>query len=137
MRSTPLPKELKNVMFDSGLAVTLGEQSYHGKKTDVQFDLATLRYHAAFMGMSGMGKSTAMYNLVEDLVNLEGAGQLLGEPLLIHMVTYVRILQQEFHLRSNILFDILSFQKVKFLLMCMMLILCLQKIRLLKPLPMY
>ena len=78
MRSTPLPKELKNVMFDSGLAVTLGEHSYHGKKTDVQFDLATLRYHAAFMGMSGMGKSTAMYNLVEDLVNLEGAGTMIG-----------------------------------------------------------
>ena len=78
MRSTPLPKELKAVTFDSGLAITLGEHSYHGKKTDVQFDLATLRYHAAFMGMSGMGKSTAMYNLVEDLVNLEGVGTIIG-----------------------------------------------------------
>lgn len=78
MRSTPLPKELKGATFNSGLAITLGEHSYHGKKNNVLFDLATLRYHAAFMGMSGMGKSTAMYNLVEDLVSLEGAGTLIG-----------------------------------------------------------
>ena len=78
MRSTPLPKELKSVKFDPALAISLGEHSYHGKKTNVMFDLATLRYHAAFIGMSGMGKSTAMYNLVEDLVNLEGAGTMIG-----------------------------------------------------------
>ncbi|OHR69512.1 type IV secretory system conjugative DNA transfer family protein [Bacillus sp. UMB0893] len=78
MRSTPLPKELKDAKFDPALAIPLGEHSYHGKKTDVMFDLATLRYHAAFMGMSGMGKSTAMYNLVEDLINLEGAGTSIG-----------------------------------------------------------
>ncbi len=78
MRSTPLPKELKNVEFDPSLSVTLGEHRYHGKQSDVMFDLATLRYHAAFIGMSGMGKSTAMYNLVEDLINLEGAGTTIG-----------------------------------------------------------
>ncbi|WP_224768135.1 ATP-binding protein [Metabacillus idriensis] len=78
MRSTPLPKELKNVEFDPSLAVTLGEHRYHGKQSDVMFDLATLRYHAAFIGMSGMGKSTAMYNLVEDLINLDGAGTTIG-----------------------------------------------------------
>ncbi|WP_224771462.1 type IV secretory system conjugative DNA transfer family protein [Metabacillus idriensis] len=78
MRSTPLPKELKNVEFDPSLSVTLGEHRYHGKQSDVMFDLATLRYHAAFIGMSGMGKSTAMYNLVEDLINLDGAGTTIG-----------------------------------------------------------
>jgi hypothetical protein len=78
MRSTPLPKELKDVKFDSALAISLGEHVYHGKKTDVMFDLSTLRYHAAFIGMSGMGKSTAMYNLVEDLIHLEGAGTSIG-----------------------------------------------------------
>ncbi len=78
MRSTPLPMELKNVEFDPALSIPLGEHRYHGKKTDVMFDLATLRYHAAFIGMSGMGKSTAMYNLVEDLINLEGAGTRIG-----------------------------------------------------------
>lgn len=78
MRSTPLPKELKDVQLDTALAISLGEHSYHGKKTDVMLDLATLRYHAAFMGMSGMGKSTAMFNLVEDLIHLEGAGTTIG-----------------------------------------------------------
>ena len=73
-----MPKELKDVKFDSDLAISLGEHSYHGKKMDVMFDLSTLRYYAAFIGMSGMGKSTAMYNLVEDLINLEGAGTAIG-----------------------------------------------------------
>ena len=78
MRYTPLPKEVKNASFDPNLAIPLGTHSYHGQKHDVMFDLATLRYHAAFIGMSGMGKSTAMYNLVEDLINLDGAGTSIG-----------------------------------------------------------
>lgn len=78
MRSTSLPQELKRPDFDPNLTIPLGEHNYHGKSTKVMFDLATLRYHAAFMGMSGMGKSTAMYNLVEDLINLEGAGASIG-----------------------------------------------------------
>lgn len=69
MRSTPLPQELKAQEADS-ISVSLGIHSYHGQKRDVSFDLSTLRYHAAFLGMSGMGKSTAMYNLVEDLLHL-------------------------------------------------------------------
>ncbi len=78
MKSTPLPKELKHMKVDPVLAIPLGEHAYHGKKNEVMFDLGTLRYHAAFMGMSGMGKSTAMYNLVEDLLHLEGAGTHIG-----------------------------------------------------------
>lgn len=78
MRPTPLPKELKDVDVDSDLAIPLGEHRYHGKVKEVMFDLSTLRYHAAFIGMSGMGKSTAMYNLVEDLIKLEGAGTRIG-----------------------------------------------------------
>lgn len=78
MRFTPLPKELKHAKFDPNLTISLGVHSYHGQKTDVMFDLATLRYHAAFIGMSGMGKSTAMYNLVEDLIKLDGAGTSIG-----------------------------------------------------------
>lgn len=78
MRATPLPKELKNSPFDSNLTISLGDHNYHGYSTDVMFDLKTLRYHMAFLGMSGMGKSTAMYNLVEDLIELEGAGTLIG-----------------------------------------------------------
>lgn len=78
MRYTPLPREVKNASFDPNLAIPLGTHSYHGQNHDVMFDLATLRYHAAFIGMSGMGKSTAMYNLVEDLINLDGAGTSIG-----------------------------------------------------------
>jgi hypothetical protein len=78
MRSTPLPAEMKNHTFDSTLSIPLGEHLYHGQKNEVRFDLATLRYHAAFIGMSGMGKSTAMYNLVEDLLKLDGAGSQIG-----------------------------------------------------------
>jgi hypothetical protein len=78
MRSTPLPREIKKSNFDPGLSIPLGEHAYHGQKTNILFDLATLRYHAAFIGMSGMGKSTAMYNLVEDLINLDGAGTSIG-----------------------------------------------------------
>ncbi|AUS14679.1 ATPase (plasmid) [Bacillus subtilis] len=78
MRYTPLPKEMKNAEFDPNLTIPLGLHSYHGQETKVMFDLATLRYHAAFIGMSGMGKSTAMYNLVEDLINLDGAGMTIG-----------------------------------------------------------
>ena len=78
MRATPLPKEFKHEKFDPELSIPVGEHTYHGKKTEVMFDLATLRYHAAFIGMSGMGKSTAMYNLVEDLLSLDGAGTSIG-----------------------------------------------------------
>lgn len=78
MRSTPLPKELNYAKFDPNLTISLGVHSYHGQKTNVMFDLATLRYHAAIIGMSGMGKSTVMYNLVEDLIKLDGAGTLIG-----------------------------------------------------------
>lgn len=78
MRSTPLPKEFRHARFDPNLTIPLGIHSYHGQDTDVMFDLATLRYHAAFTGMSGMGKSTAMYNLVEDLIKLDGAGASIG-----------------------------------------------------------
>lgn len=77
MRSTPLPKEMKQPAA-SDLSVSLGVHTYHGKETEVMFDLETLRYHAAFIGMSGMGKSTAMYNLVEDLIHLDGAGEMIG-----------------------------------------------------------
>nr|WGD72693.1 DUF87 domain-containing protein [Bacillus subtilis] len=73
-----MPKEMKNAEFDPNLTISLGLHSYHGQETKVMFDLATLRYHAAFIGMSGMGKSTAMYNLVEDLINLDGAGMTIG-----------------------------------------------------------
>jgi hypothetical protein len=78
MRYTPLPKEVKHVSFDPNLTISLGTHHYHGQNHDVLFDLATLRYHAAFIGMSGMGKSTAMYNLVEDLIKLDGAGTSIG-----------------------------------------------------------
>ena len=78
MRATSLPKEFKQEKFDPGWSIPFGEHTYHGQKTEVMFDLATLRYHAAFIGMSGMGKSTAMYNLVEDLLSLEGAGTSIG-----------------------------------------------------------
>lgn len=78
MRSTPLPAEMKNHAFDPTLSIPLGEHLYHGQKSEVKFDLATLRYHAAFIGMSGMGKSTAMYNLVEDLLKLDGSGSQIG-----------------------------------------------------------
>jgi hypothetical protein len=78
MRSTPLPTEFRHEKFDPNLTIPLGIHSYHGQETNVMFDLATLRYHAAFIGMSGMGKSTAMYNLVEDLINLDGAGASIG-----------------------------------------------------------
>ena len=78
MRSTPIPKELKHASFDSDLTIPLGVHHYHGHNHQVMFDLSTLRFHAAFIGMSGMGKSTAMYNLVEDLINLEGAGTSIG-----------------------------------------------------------
>lgn len=78
MRYTPLPKEMKNAKFDPNLTIQLGLHRYHGQETKVMFDLGTLRYHAAFIGMSGMGKSTAMYNLVEDLINLDGAGMTIG-----------------------------------------------------------
>lgn len=78
MRYTPLPKEVKNAEFDPNLTIPLGCHSYHGQKSEVMFDLATLRYHAAFIGMSGMGKSTAMYNLVEDLIKLDSAGMTIG-----------------------------------------------------------
>lgn len=78
MRSTSLPKELKNELLDPDMAISLGDHLYHGKKTNIMFDLSTLRYHAAFMGMSGMGKSTAMYNLVEDLLQIKGAGARIG-----------------------------------------------------------
>lgn len=78
MRSTTVPKELKNAAFDLNLTIPLGTNLYHGQATDIMFDLATLRYHAAFLGMSGMGKSTAMFNLVEDLINLDGAGTSIG-----------------------------------------------------------
>jgi hypothetical protein len=78
MRFTPLPKEVKQASFDPNLAIPLGMHSYHGQNHPVMFDLGTLRYHAAFIGMSGMGKSTAMYNLVEDLINLDGAGNAIG-----------------------------------------------------------
>lgn len=78
MRATPLPKELKKPSFDPNLTISLGDHQYHGHETSVLFDLATLRYHAAFLGMSGMGKSTAMYNLVEDLIKLDGVGTSIG-----------------------------------------------------------
>ncbi|WP_245154056.1 helicase HerA domain-containing protein [Jeotgalibacillus proteolyticus] len=78
MRSTPIPKEVKHAQFDPAFAIPLGEHYYHGQNNKVMFDLATLRYHAAFIGMSGMGKSTAMYNLVEDLLQLDGAGESIG-----------------------------------------------------------
>ncbi len=78
MKSTPLPKEVKHASFDPNLSIPLGIHHYHGQKHNVIFDLATLRYHAAFIGMSGMGKSTAMYNLVEDLINLEGVETSIG-----------------------------------------------------------
>jgi hypothetical protein len=78
MRATPLPKELKHAKFDPNLTIPLGTHSYHGQITDVMLDLSTLRYHAAFIGMSGMGKSTAMFNLVEDLINLDSAGTSIG-----------------------------------------------------------
>ncbi|WP_221568659.1 ATP-binding protein [Alkalihalobacillus sp. TS-13] len=78
MRSTPLPKEFKHSKLDSALSISLGEHKYHGQKTDVMFNLENLRYHAAFIGMSGMGKSTAMFNLVEGLINLDGVGTTIG-----------------------------------------------------------
>lgn len=78
MRYTPLPKEVEQAAFDPNLTIPLGSHHYHGEARDVMFDLATLRYHAAFVGMSGMGKSTAMYNLVEDLIKLDGAGSSIG-----------------------------------------------------------
>jgi hypothetical protein len=78
MRSTPLPKELKDPFFDPSLTISLGEHGYHGKKSTVFFDLATLRYHAAFIGMSGMGKSTAMFHLMTDLIQLKREGAAIG-----------------------------------------------------------
>lgn len=77
MRSTPLPKEVKQGDL-STLSIPIGFSKHHGTSEEVSFDLASLRYHAAFIGMSGMGKSTAMYNLVEDLMHLDGVGETIG-----------------------------------------------------------
>jgi GTPase SAR1 family protein len=44
--------------------------------------LTLLRYHVEFIGMSGMGKSTVMYNLVEDLINLDGARTSIGRTVI-------------------------------------------------------
>ncbi|WP_134704951.1 ATP-binding protein [Ammoniphilus sp. YIM 78166] len=79
MRRTPLPREVKQVLEDrKPLSVTLGKHIYHGEETDVPLDLETLRYHAAIIGSSGMGKSTALYNLGEDIVHLWTEEQRIG-----------------------------------------------------------
>lgn len=78
MRSTPFPSEVKHHEFNPSLSIFLGKHTYHGQNNEVKLDLSTLRYHAAFIGMSGMGKSTAMYNLVEDLLKLDGASSKIG-----------------------------------------------------------
>ena len=78
-----------------------------------------------------MGKSTAMYNLVEDSVNLEGAGTMIGGTIIDPHGDLCQDIAAESHLKSSILFDILSFLMVRFPLMCTMWILLLQKIRLL------
>lgn len=78
MHYTPLPKEVKHASLDPNTTILLGTNYYHGEKHDAMFDLTTLRYHAAIIGMSGMGKSTVMHNLVEDLINLDSAGMKIG-----------------------------------------------------------
>lgn len=78
MQNTPFPKELKFAKFDEGMTVQLGQHDFHGDTNDVMFDVATLRYHAALIGMSGMGKSTGLFNLIVDLILLKAKGAAIG-----------------------------------------------------------
>ncbi|WP_213429161.1 MULTISPECIES: helicase HerA domain-containing protein [Paenibacillus] len=69
MRRTPLPPELMYISANDEMAVHIGENEFHGEVRDVRFDLRGLNRHMAIWGGTMMGKSTFIYNFLEEIVH--------------------------------------------------------------------
>ncbi|MEW9672967.1 hypothetical protein [Ammoniphilus sp. 3BR4] len=71
MRRTPLPLEVKRLNDKKeGIQIPIGLHEYHGQATLVKLDLAGLNRHMAIWGGTMMGKSTFIYNFLEDLMKI-------------------------------------------------------------------
>lgn len=79
MRRTPLPLEVKQLSVEPGAPVVpIGIHEYHGVRTPVMFDLRGFNRHMALWGGTMMGKSTFLYNLVEEIVGKRSAENPIG-----------------------------------------------------------
>ncbi|MFS0728373.1 ATP-binding protein [Paenibacillus sp. 1P07SE] len=69
MRRTPLPLEVEELQArGDGSCVPIGVHEYHGKERPVAFDLKGWSRHMAVWGGTMMGKSTFLYNLLEEVI---------------------------------------------------------------------
>ncbi|OWA33042.1 ATPase [Saccharibacillus sp. O16] len=83
MRRTPLPLEVKQLQGrKDGTCVPIGMHEYHGKSNEVFFDTTGWSRHMAIWGGTMMGKSTFIYNLLEQIIGGRTADNKTGFTLI-------------------------------------------------------